>query len=120
MTVGFLKKGLRMKPSVLQKRNYGKLERRFKAFYVSPICKNRERGRAWQNKRKLAWQRAGGRCYVCGALCEFSSDEFGFELDHITPLFKGGSNSLENLGVACVECHAKKTAEENKEVHGKK
>lgn len=109
-----------MKPSALQKRNYGKLERKFKAFEVSPICKNRERGRAWQNKRKLAWQKAKGRCYICGALCEFSSTDFGFELDHITPLFKGGSNRLENLGVACVECHAKKTAEENKEVHGKK
>ena len=36
----------------------------------------------------------------------------GDELDHILPLFKGGSNNDENLQMLCVECHKKKTADD--------
>jgi 5-methylcytosine-specific restriction enzyme A len=34
------------------------------------------------------------------------------ELDHIIPLFKGGSNEAENLQGLCKECHLKKTCED--------
>jgi 5-methylcytosine-specific restriction protein A len=34
----------------------------------------------------------------------------GVAMDHIEPLFKGGSNDDENLQMLCVECHRKKTA----------
>jgi 5-methylcytosine-specific restriction protein A len=31
------------------------------------------------------------------------------ELDHIVPLFKGGTNEAENLQGLCTECHKDKT-----------
>ena len=31
------------------------------------------------------------------------------EVDHISPLFVGGTDSLENLQVICKACHAEKT-----------
>jgi hypothetical protein len=34
----------------------------------------------------------------------------GVEMDHIEPLFKGGSNDDSNLQMLCVECHRQKTA----------
>jgi len=44
-------------------------------------------------------------------------DEKGFvtpgaEMDHIVPLFKGGSNDDDNLQMLCVECHLAKTAKD--------
>ena len=31
------------------------------------------------------------------------------ELDHITPLFKGGTNDIDNLQGLCADCHKDKT-----------
>jgi len=36
----------------------------------------------------------------------------GAEMDHILPIFKGGSNDDENLQMLCVACHLKKTADD--------
>ena len=36
----------------------------------------------------------------------------GAEMDHILPIFMGGSNDDDNLQMLCVECHRKKTAED--------
>lgn len=35
-----------------------------------------------------------------------------FEVDHIKPLFSGGSNDLDNLQALCNLCHARKSAQE--------
>lgn len=35
-----------------------------------------------------------------------------WELDHVVPLFAGGSNDLGNLEVLCPNCHRLKTQEE--------
>ena len=35
------------------------------------------------------------------------------EVDHIVPICDGGSNSPSNLQSLCVECHRKKTLDEN-------
>jgi 5-methylcytosine-specific restriction protein A len=43
---------------------------------------------------------------------------FGDELDHIAPLWKGGSNDPINLQWLCVSCHSDKTARETKERAG--
>lgn len=32
-----------------------------------------------------------------------------FEVDHITPLFKGGTNHIDNLRALCLECHRNHT-----------
>jgi len=34
----------------------------------------------------------------------------GEELDHILPIYKGGTNEDSNLQMLCIECHRKKTA----------
>ena len=43
---------------------------------------------------------------------------FGDELDHIAPLWKGGSNDPRNLQWLCTPCHAEKTAREAAERGG--
>jgi 5-methylcytosine-specific restriction protein A len=35
--------------------------------------------------------------------------ELARELDHIVPLFKGGTDDEDNLQGLCIECHKKKT-----------
>ena len=32
-----------------------------------------------------------------------------YEVDHITPLYKGGTNDLNNLQALCRNCHGQKT-----------
>ena len=47
-------------------------------------------------------------------LCKMCDDKGivtpGVEMDHIVPLFKGGTNDDDNLQMLCMECHRKKTA----------
>ena len=47
------------------------------------------------------------KCIKCNSLLDCS-----YEVDHITPLYKGGSNEVENLQALCRNCHGKKTAED--------
>ena len=56
-------------------------------------------------KRVAARQR--WRCAVCGELFDSS-----YEIDHVIPLCKGGSNSEENLQALCRKDHQMKTAME--------
>ena len=46
-------------------------------------------------------------CVVCEAK---GSVSLARELDHIVPLYKGGSNDDSNCQALCVECHRDKTA----------
>jgi 5-methylcytosine-specific restriction protein A len=59
-------------------------------------------------------QRIRGRIMQDQPLCKMCEDKglvtIGVEMDHIEPLFKGGSNDDSNLQMLCVECHRQKTA----------
>lgn len=44
------------------------------------------------------------RCNKCGDLLSAA-----FEIDHIIPLYKGGSNEAHNLQALCRNCHGMKT-----------
>jgi hypothetical protein len=44
----------------------------------------------------------GGLCYYCGIILE------AYHVDHYFPISKGGSNSKENLVVACPHCNLSK------------
>jgi hypothetical protein len=57
---------------------------------------------------------AGRQGYMCrGDLCQGRVPLTScWQLDHVTPLFLGGSNLTTNLMVLCAECHALKTQKE--------
>ena len=44
------------------------------------------------------------KCKNCNNLLDFS-----YEIDHIIPLYKNGTNDLNNLQALCRNCHGKKT-----------
>jgi len=50
--------------------------------------------------------RDGYRCQMCGAV-HIPED---MEVDHITPIFRGGSEDDDNLQSLCKPCHEDKTA----------
>lgn len=50
--------------------------------------------RQWRKIRTLILQRDGYQCYYCG------TDEL-LEVDHIQPIAKGGTDSLDNLITVC-------------------
>ena len=61
--------------------------------------------RRWGRVRRLALDRAGWRCRVCGT--------YGNEVDHIKPLQRGGAPFDEgNLQALCRRCHIEKTRRE--------
>ncbi len=56
-----------------------------------------------ENRIKV-YEKDDYRCKYCGKqLTRFSAT-----LDHITPVARGGTHSLENLVTACLECNSKK------------
>lgn len=48
-----------------------------------------------------------GKCNLCENTCA------EFELDHIQPLARGGTNEFSNFQALCKECHKAKTSQEN-------
>jgi len=62
---------------------------------VSPLLKK-------QIAAKQEW-----RCGHCQSILDAS-----YEVDHILALFRGGTNTADNLVALCRNCHGKKTVEE--------
>jgi 5-methylcytosine-specific restriction endonuclease McrA len=50
--------------------------------------------------------RARGCCEYCRSQRQFSPS--GFEIEHTTPWSRGGSDTLENLALACGDCNSHK------------
>ena len=70
--------------------------------------KHTERLRGWklqQQRKRLHAERP-----LCVACDERGVVTMGTELDHIVPVFRGGSNEDSNLQWLCTECHREKTA----------
>lgn len=57
-------------------------------------------------ERKMIYNKAEGRCQLCG--CKITYDEMS--LDHIVPLAMGGEDSFENLQATCEPCNSHKNA----------
>lgn len=51
-------------------------------------------------------ERQKGLCYYCK--CQLPPKRY--EIDHIKPLIRGGTNHINNLCVCCRKCNAKKAA----------
>lgn len=52
-------------------------------------------------KRQLTYEKYGGRCAYCG---KEITDRW-FQVDHIVPVHRGGTNDLANLNPACERCN---------------
>jgi len=44
------------------------------------------------------------KCAICNNVMDYT-----YEIDHHVPLFKGGTNDMNNLMALCRNCHGKKT-----------
>lgn len=60
--------------------------------------------RTWKEVRRLVFDRDGEQCAYCGTITG------PFEVDHIKALANGGTNSIDNLTVACRACNRSKNA----------
>lgn len=66
----------------------------------------------WRNPRSALRhlnEQQGGRCACCG------EQGVKMEVDHIKPIWDGGTNALENLQALSATCHKEKTREEARE-----
>lgn len=54
-----------------------------------------------QDVRKILYDKANGKCAICGKSLLFSD----ITLDHIIPLIQNGKDEVENLQVCCYECN---------------
>ncbi len=78
--------------------------------------KKRSYSRNWFARRKATndkhsgaeieglFKRQKGKCANCSV-----SIKLGYEVDHIHPLSKGGSNAIRNLQLLCMPCNRKKS-----------
>ncbi|MFE2075205.1 HNH endonuclease [Streptomyces misionensis] len=70
-------------------------------------ARNRQRGpaqRAWDRLvRPRALARDGFACVRCGA-------REGLEVDHVVPIAKGGTWTLQNAQTLCADCHKAKSS----------
>lgn len=61
----------------------------------------RDRGRQWRKRRAVVLS-ADPVCAACGV-------REAREVDHVTPLHQGGTDSYDNLQALCHDCHAVKS-----------
>lgn len=54
--------------------------------------------------RNIVWERDDGICHIC----KLSADPFGWHLDHIIPLSRGGRHSYKNTAVSHASCNLSK------------
>jgi len=64
-----------------------------------------KRKRYSAEQRKIIYQRANGRCKLCGRKIELDN----FSLDHVIPLSMGGADSMTNLQATCRGCNFQKS-----------
>lgn len=88
-----------------------------KVLSVATTKDIRMTGSALQRRRLAMWS-ANPRCASCGSITQYP---YGFQLDHIVPLHKGGEDHESNCQILCVDdfdkpgCHTIKTREDMKQ-----
>lgn len=77
----------------------------------------RTRGSAWMAIRARILRRDKGLCQECQRNDRLSK---ATQVDHITPLHRGGRDNDANLEAICAGCHDVKTAAEMRELRGER
>lgn len=74
--------------------------------HISPIktFKNKNKRKLSESKKKIVAASQKWKCNSCLNILNAS-----YEIDHIIPLYHGGSNDLNNLQALCRNCHGQKT-----------
>ena len=70
--------------------------------------KKTKRKKLSQNVKKYVAANQKWSCNHCQHLLDAT-----YEIDHIIPLYQGGSNDISNLQALCRNCHGKKTLNDN-------
>lgn len=55
--------------------------------------------------KSAIWEKSQGRCWYCGKQCNPFTD---MHIDHVRARSKGGTDTLDNLVIACVRCNIDK------------
>lgn len=71
----------------------------------------RTRGSAWMTIRDRILRRDNGTC-KCSECAQAGRLRLAHEVDHVTPLWKGGKDDESNLSAINADCHKRKTARE--------
>lgn len=66
-------------------------------------------GRPWRRIRNEILRRDGFVCMPCKAQ---GRTKLATEVDHIVPMFEGGTDAKTNLQAICTDCHKAKTQAE--------
>lgn len=72
---------------------------------ISPAPPKYRRKGIGKRLRYLILERDGFRCKLCGK----SSQDAKLEVDHIIPVAKGGTDSINNLRTLCIDCNRGKS-----------
>ena len=60
-----------------------------------------------RKKIRVLW-RQQMKCNICST--GFMSREW--DIDHVIPIFSGGTNDIDNLQALCLDCHREKTRDD--------
>ena len=67
-----------------------------------------------QELKQKTYKRDNGICYICGRKTiipesfEDRSKDISFTVDHVIPISKGGTNTIDNLRCCCIRCNSLK------------
>lgn len=70
---------------------------------IKGISESADRAAIPQDVRRAVWARDQQSCRQCGARIDL-------EFDHILPVSKGGSNSMDNIQILCRKCNRHKSS----------
>lgn len=90
------------------------LNGRLQIFY-DPYYEYGHRASSSKMFRAIVFDRAEQRCQGCGVTQDFNAPPKTWEIDHIVPVFRGGSTSLMNSQILCKACHDIKSSPEKSE-----
>jgi hypothetical protein len=76
-------------------------------LYKKPIQRKQKRNVLTPLLKKKIASNQKWKCKTCHQLLDYT-----YEIDHIHPVYKGGTNNINNLQALCRHCHGKKTLDD--------